>query len=169
MTPHQGAGGGQAIEDALVLSALLKHPQLSRSTLPLALKAYDEIRRPVARGVAEKARLNGMFFQLSKKDEWRGTNYRDVEELNSGVSTKPMTKSIIGEDFGGYYDLHSSDVDIIRKASEYDASNATNALDGSGLKMLADTIMTVHKWEWEADPFDQRKEAVQIFEESLER
>ena len=168
MTPHQGAGGGQAIEDALVLSSLLKHPQLSKATLPLALKAYDEIRRPVARGVAEKARINGMFFQLTKGEDWHGTQYRNRAELDdAAMSSKPLINGASSEDFGGYYDLHSSDVSIVRAASSFDASTAAYSADGSGLKHLSDAIISIHKWEWEADPFNQREEAVNIFEESL--
>lgn len=167
MTPHQGAGGGQAIEDALVLSSLLKHPRLSKSTLPLALKAYDEIRRPVARGVAEKARLNGMLFQLSKGDAWGGTRYRNVSELDDTASAKPLINGANSEDFGGYYDFHSSDVGLIRAASSFDASAATAAADGSGLAPLTEAIINIHKWEWAADPFDQREEAIRVFEELI--
>ncbi|KAL3430238.1 hypothetical protein BDV09DRAFT_199854 [Aspergillus tetrazonus] len=41
-TPFQGAGAGQAIEDALVLERLLGNPS---QTILLALQAYDTVRR----------------------------------------------------------------------------------------------------------------------------
>lgn len=65
MTPHQGAGGGQAIEDAYVLAALLAHPRTDRETLGRALEAYDAVRVPVAQEVARKSRLNGLLYELN--------------------------------------------------------------------------------------------------------
>ncbi|KAL0954169.1 hypothetical protein HGRIS_005302 [Hohenbuehelia grisea] len=48
MTPHQGSGAGQAMEDAFILATLLGHPRTTRGTISRALKVYDEIRRPFA-------------------------------------------------------------------------------------------------------------------------
>jgi salicylate hydroxylase len=46
-TPHQGAGAGQAIEDAHDLAELLGHIRVgSSSDAVAAFKAYDEVRRP---------------------------------------------------------------------------------------------------------------------------
>ena len=46
-TPHQGAGAGQAIEDAHVLAELLSdHCVRSPDDVATAFKAYDEVRRP---------------------------------------------------------------------------------------------------------------------------
>ncbi|KZT29216.1 FAD/NAD-P-binding domain-containing protein [Neolentinus lepideus HHB14362 ss-1] len=44
MTPHLGAGAGQAIEDAFILSFLLTHPDTDRGTLNTALRAYEHAR-----------------------------------------------------------------------------------------------------------------------------
>ncbi|KAI5119670.1 hypothetical protein M0805_007760 [Coniferiporia weirii] len=61
MTPFQGSGAGQAIEDAFILGALLTHPLTTLSTLCVALKVYEEVRLPHANMVqrlsAENARL----------------------------------------------------------------------------------------------------------------
>jgi salicylate hydroxylase len=46
--PYNGAGAGQAIEDAYVLGTLLALPECTRETLPVFLKAYEEARRPRA-------------------------------------------------------------------------------------------------------------------------
>ncbi|EJD06331.1 FAD/NAD-binding domain-containing protein [Fomitiporia mediterranea MF3/22] len=68
MTPHQGSGGGQAIEvrlDAHVLAVLLTHPQITRETVPSALQAYDAVRVPISQRVARTSRLTGMMYQLN--------------------------------------------------------------------------------------------------------
>ena len=46
-TPHQGAGAGNAFEDALVLSRLLADPSVrSAGDIEKVFKVYDHIRRP---------------------------------------------------------------------------------------------------------------------------
>lgn len=65
MTPHQGAGGGQAIEDAHVLAHLLSHPAISLKTIPLVLRVYDEVRQKIAREVSRRSRLTGMMYELN--------------------------------------------------------------------------------------------------------
>jgi hypothetical protein len=46
--PHNGAGAGQAIEDAFVLGELLRLPECTHATLPQFLLAYEAVRRPRA-------------------------------------------------------------------------------------------------------------------------
>ncbi|KAH8111773.1 hypothetical protein DFH11DRAFT_1546362 [Phellopilus nigrolimitatus] len=50
MTPNQGAGAGQVVEDAYVLGALLAHPRTTRATLHMALEGllfgFDDPRFP---------------------------------------------------------------------------------------------------------------------------
>ncbi|KAJ7736563.1 hypothetical protein DFH07DRAFT_99322 [Mycena maculata] len=65
MTPHQGSGAGQAIEDAYILATVLGHRSTTRENLARALRVYDEIRRPAALGVVEASRLNGRYFSLA--------------------------------------------------------------------------------------------------------
>ncbi|KAJ5108403.1 hypothetical protein N7456_005078 [Penicillium angulare] len=56
-TPHQGAGAGQAIEDAHVLAELLGDSQvLSVQHVLAAFKAYDEIRRPRSQRVVTSSK-----------------------------------------------------------------------------------------------------------------
>jgi len=64
MTPHQGSGAGQAIEDAYILATVLGHRSTTRENLPRALRIFDEIRRPAATGVAEASRMNGRYFSF---------------------------------------------------------------------------------------------------------
>jgi len=64
MAPHQGAGAGQAIEDAVTLATLLGHSSTTIDTLPRALQVFNSIRRPYANQIAERSRLNGHYFTL---------------------------------------------------------------------------------------------------------
>lgn len=73
-TPHQGAGAGQAIEDALVLSELLRtwldNSSSSSSGVPVekVIAAYDAVRRPRSQKVVTTSRLAGMMYDLEHPD-----------------------------------------------------------------------------------------------------
>ncbi|PSR73284.1 hypothetical protein PHLCEN_2v10862, partial [Hermanssonia centrifuga] len=67
MTPHQGTGAGQAIEDACVLASLLGHPSTTLDTLSCALKAYEEIRLPFANNVLMRSRLAGLLYEFNSE------------------------------------------------------------------------------------------------------
>jgi salicylate hydroxylase len=54
-TPHQGAGAGQAVEDAFVLSNLLGQVK-SAADIENAFQAYDAIRRPRSQKVVKTSR-----------------------------------------------------------------------------------------------------------------
>ena len=81
MTPFQGAGAGQAMEvrpdlvwisaqvslinraqDAEVLSTLLADPRVTRDTVHNALRAYADVRHPVAKVFYEASRRNGQLM-----------------------------------------------------------------------------------------------------------
>src|SRR5699024_1335356 len=73
MTPNLGQGGGQALEDAATLTALLAPllgqadravPAASWARLDQALRRYDALRRPRSQSIARKSRLMGQVFQL---------------------------------------------------------------------------------------------------------
>ena len=64
MTPHQGSGAGQAVEDAYILALLLSHPKTTLKTLPDALKVYEEIRRPLATEVQKGSFAAGTVFDF---------------------------------------------------------------------------------------------------------
>ncbi|KAL1671489.1 hypothetical protein EV122DRAFT_295461 [Schizophyllum commune] len=70
MTPFQGSGAGQAVEDAWLLAHLLGDPSVTRDTIPQALRVYDAARRPVAQDVQERSRVNGHLLAL---------NYRGID------------------------------------------------------------------------------------------
>ncbi|KAI0028281.1 hypothetical protein K488DRAFT_73896 [Vararia minispora EC-137] len=64
MTPFQGAGASQAIEDAFLLASLLASSRTTRSTAPRALQLYSQVRQPAAARVATLSRNNGLLFSL---------------------------------------------------------------------------------------------------------
>ena len=62
-TPHQGAGAGQALEDAYVLSALLGDERTHTvADLPAAFMAYDAVRRPRSQKVVSTSRSAGLTY-----------------------------------------------------------------------------------------------------------
>lgn len=140
MTPHQGAGGGQAIEDAYVLAALLAHPCADRETLGRALEAYDAVRVPVAQEVARKSRLNGLLYEL---------NAGVGEELSKGVGKESSVSAGVGH--GGEVEGAAECVGEKEK-------------EGERLAALAAAIMEIHKWEWEEPAEGQPRDAVRLFE-----
>ncbi|TFK47691.1 FAD/NAD(P)-binding domain-containing protein [Heliocybe sulcata] len=90
MTPHQGSGAGQAIEDAYILSSLLSHPECTRETLPEALRIYEEIRRPFSQGVLEDSRKGGLMYEFN----WPGFTDRDIIR-RSGTGEDPVDKEAL--------------------------------------------------------------------------
>ncbi|KAJ6530259.1 hypothetical protein B0H19DRAFT_1384735 [Mycena capillaripes] len=68
MTPHQGVGGCQAIEDAHMLARLLTHPAARKYNIPSILKLFEELRLPPSQDAAEKSRINGLIYQFNHPD-----------------------------------------------------------------------------------------------------
>ncbi|KAF7794420.1 hypothetical protein EIP86_005554 [Pleurotus ostreatoroseus] len=64
MLPHLGAGSGQGIEDAEMLTKLLSHPQTTAQNVEEVLKAYDEVRRPRAQSVWEGSVRSGSIADM---------------------------------------------------------------------------------------------------------
>ncbi|KZP25870.1 FAD/NAD(P)-binding domain-containing protein [Athelia psychrophila] len=86
MTPHVGAGAGQAIEDAYVLAALLSHSKCTLASLPCVLHIYDAVRRPKATAVWHLSRTNGMI------DEFAGAGYEHIGTNDGNVSSETLAK-----------------------------------------------------------------------------
>lgn len=72
MSPHQGAGAGQAVEDACFLAAMLGHRLANMESLPHVLHVYDSLRRPFAEEAARRSTENGRYFGFYHE------NFRDV-------------------------------------------------------------------------------------------
>jgi salicylate hydroxylase len=62
-TPHQGAGAGQAIEDAFVLSNLLGKIN-SSADIEKAFEAYDAVRRPRSQKVVTSSRDAASIYEF---------------------------------------------------------------------------------------------------------
>ncbi|KAF7350707.1 FAD NAD-binding domain-containing protein [Mycena sanguinolenta] len=68
MTPHQGVGGGQAIEDAHILARLLSHPVTRKENITGVLKIFEDLRLAPTQGAAERSRTNGMMYEFNHPD-----------------------------------------------------------------------------------------------------
>jgi salicylate hydroxylase len=77
--PHQGAGAGQALEDAHILSHILGACS-SSSDLLAAFTAYESVRMPRTKFVQIHGRLQGELLDLQRPDV--GT---DLEKLKAVV------------------------------------------------------------------------------------
>jgi salicylate hydroxylase len=77
--PHQGAGAGQALEDAHILSHLLGDCT-STSDIFAAFTAYESVRMPRTKFVQKHGRLQGKLLDLQRPDV--GT---DLEKLKAVV------------------------------------------------------------------------------------
>lgn len=81
-TPHQGAGAGQAIEDAFILSNLLGQIT-SPANITDAFKAYDAVRRPWTQRVVTTSKEAGCLYEM--EDEFVGS---DVEKARENLLTR---------------------------------------------------------------------------------
>ncbi|KAG1878042.1 FAD/NAD(P)-binding domain-containing protein [Suillus subalutaceus] len=61
MSPFQGSGAGQSIEDAYLLMTVLGHKSTTLETVPRALAIYDRLRRPFSSEVARRSMRSGQL------------------------------------------------------------------------------------------------------------
>ncbi|KAG5222610.1 Salicylate hydroxylase [Salix suchowensis] len=92
MTPHQGVGGGQAIEDAHLFGRLLAHPKTTEDNLPIVPQIYQDIRLQFAQQKAERSRLNGLIYKFNHPDF-------QVNSKSSRGEMEALGKAV-GETFG---------------------------------------------------------------------
>ncbi|KAF2466523.1 FAD/NAD(P)-binding domain-containing protein [Lindgomyces ingoldianus] len=62
-TPHQGAGAGMCIEDAYILSNLMKEASVVED-LHKVFEAYDQVRRPRTQRLVETSKEAGMLYDF---------------------------------------------------------------------------------------------------------
>ncbi|KDQ26320.1 hypothetical protein PLEOSDRAFT_1077335 [Pleurotus ostreatus PC15] len=86
MTPHQGSGAGQAIEDGFMLSSLLGSSYTTRETVSEALRIYDTIRRPFSQDVARRSRINGRYLSFAGPEDCSDDDVLDVLELGEAIT-----------------------------------------------------------------------------------
>ncbi|GJJ11123.1 hypothetical protein Clacol_005354 [Clathrus columnatus] len=102
MTPHQGVGGGQAIEDAYILGRLLSHPSANKSNLKDVLNIYEKVRLPKAQNAAALSKSNGLIYDFI--DPMCPQNVSSPEELRElgeavGQSFSWLAKGTLYEDW----------------------------------------------------------------------
>ncbi|GAW23847.1 hypothetical protein ANO14919_134240 [Xylariales sp. No.14919] len=61
MTPWQGAGAGQAIEDAMIMGTLLSQV-FSADDIPKAFRAFDAVRKPRCQRIIDSSRETGQIM-----------------------------------------------------------------------------------------------------------
>ena len=66
MLPHLGQGANQSIEDGMALAIILA--QADKITAPLALLAYEKLRRERVAEVQRGARANGLHYDSAYSD-----------------------------------------------------------------------------------------------------
>lgn len=64
MLPHQGAGAGQGLEDAVILAALFEETNLSIQDLAKLSQIYEDLRKPRACQVQRTSRESGEIYEL---------------------------------------------------------------------------------------------------------
>ncbi|KAF8964493.1 salicylate hydroxylase [Flammula alnicola] len=83
MTPHQGAGAGQAVEDAYILASLLCHKLSTKANVPKISEIYNSVRCPEGNRVLEGSEISGMLSQLVAPG---------FEEVQEGDTEVPLEK-----------------------------------------------------------------------------
>jgi len=95
MTPHQGSGAGQAIEDAYVLAALLTHPAITRESIPRALKIYEKVRLPHGNDIQRRSRENGNLYEFAADERHPHLSATDTSDTNRlGIDANQLVKEI---------------------------------------------------------------------------
>ncbi|KAF8133281.1 hypothetical protein EV363DRAFT_1448766 [Boletus edulis] len=86
MTPHYGAGAGQAIDDAFVLGRLIAHPLTSLSRVQDALRIYEDVRLPIALSVASHSLSTGWMYSFLAPGYYDGARTEDDLD-DSGIGS----------------------------------------------------------------------------------
>ncbi|PPQ92631.1 hypothetical protein CVT25_007710, partial [Psilocybe cyanescens] len=93
MTPHQGNGSGQAIEDAYILAHLISKAVRTQTPISKLTEVYDAIRRPFANFVHSASRTHGLLYEFNAPDF---VDVRKGEEVSSERLEK-LSDMIVGD------------------------------------------------------------------------
>jgi len=88
MTPHLGAGAGQAMEDGYLLGRLLSK---GINNWPVAFQAFDTVRCPYGNKIQRLAREQGLFF------EFNAPGFEGI--TNKGQALAPEQISLLCDNF----------------------------------------------------------------------
>lgn len=80
MLPHQGAGAGQGLEDALILAKLLENPELTRESIQFVSEIYQQIRLERAVKVQNTSHESGEIYELYS------SKYSDFETIGQHLT-----------------------------------------------------------------------------------
>ncbi|EGO23290.1 hypothetical protein SERLADRAFT_440027 [Serpula lacrymans var. lacrymans S7.9] len=89
MTPHFGAGAGQAIEDAFILGRLLSHNLTTLCNLPDVLRIYQDIRLPAVTHISQSAAITGYMYDFMAPGYYDGEDRSDedgLEQLKDAIN-----------------------------------------------------------------------------------
>ncbi|PPR03585.1 hypothetical protein CVT26_006126 [Gymnopilus dilepis] len=86
MTPHQGNGAGQAIEDAYILAHLISKAARDQTPTSRLTQVYDAVRRPFANFVHAASRAHGLLYQFN------APGFEDIQEYDENVSKDRLDK-----------------------------------------------------------------------------
>jgi len=82
MTPHLGAGAGQAMEDAYVLGKLLSD---GVDKWPVVLQAYNFVRHPAANKIQRNAREMGFYYDLN------APGFENITDIGQALTPEQIT------------------------------------------------------------------------------
>jgi salicylate hydroxylase len=88
MLPYMAQGAVQAIEDAAVLAKCLEHD--SQGDLALALRRYEQTRKPRATRCQEGSRRNGEMYHLADGEQQQ---CRDLNLGSAATAPLPQTRA----------------------------------------------------------------------------
>jgi 2-polyprenyl-6-methoxyphenol hydroxylase-like FAD-dependent oxidoreductase len=96
MTPNLGQGGGQAVEDAVVLASCLGLPE---TDIVQALRRYEATRVERANRMVREARMLGSLFQANGAvtSRLRNTLFRATSGLATGRAIRMMRDGLVVE------------------------------------------------------------------------
>lgn len=179
MTPHQGSGAGQGIEDAYVLAALLAHPRTTRETLPVALKAYEAIRLPFAIDVQRRSSRSGRLLQLIEAPAEGPFAQYDVKTNDEEMSRHDIQANQNGVERLSYNGNGHSVEHVVPLEQHMNAGrvkiNAAARLRGGdgetaeyrAFREIAECCEDNWKWAWTSDPRYDAEDAMRLFESRL--
>ncbi|KAL0579729.1 hypothetical protein V5O48_002293 [Marasmius crinis-equi] len=85
MTPHLGAGAGQAMEDAYILGAIISASSRTKDDIPRILETYDAVRKPFANYIMSTAREQGTCYEMNAPE------FQSVKEQGMVLSEEQIS------------------------------------------------------------------------------
>lgn len=126
MTPFQGSGAGQAIEDAYMLGLLLGHPSVTLDKVPIALAVYQQIRLPFANRIQRLSELAGWV-----------TSFQDPYSAQFVTPENDACIECTGEDVGRLWNIWH---EVIINNWKWAWTTSAEEENGKALKLLEERL-----------------------------